>query len=135
MKQKVVNAAASVSAVCHEWKDGVPMDLSATIYFDGPGAVALEDGPHCSFIHGFDQYCRISARANRPGYSITRSTDDFVIPRHPASASSVQSFGGAFEDVLTCDGKGDIHYWALPTRGAHVHFLQHSYQEINMLVA
>lgn len=95
----------SVSAVCHEWKNGVPMDLSATIYFDGPGGSRARRRAtfHCSFIHGFDQYCRISSRANRPGILDHKiSMNDFVIPRHPASASfELESFGGAFEDVAS----------------------------------
>lgn len=96
----------SVAATCHEWKDGVPVDMNATIYFDGGGGGSRARRRatfHCSFIHGFDQHCRISARANRKGICDHKiSMNDFVIPRNPASASfDFETLGGAFEDIAT----------------------------------
>ena len=97
----------SVSATCHKWQDNVPVDMSVTIFFnsesEGWSISRRRSTFHCSFVHGFDQYCRISARANRKGLCDHQITmDDFVIPRNPASASlKLETFGGAFEDLAT----------------------------------
>jgi predicted dehydrogenase len=69
----------SVSAVCRKWSvDGkVPLDLSATLYFDADRERVCEFS--CSFVTAFCQSFRITTRSTLADKVIT--CDDFVIPR------------------------------------------------------
>jgi predicted dehydrogenase len=100
---------SSVKATCEKWQDGVPLDLTATVYLEDGDADPSESTAtkratfNCSFNHTFDQRCTISARANRKGILDHKITmDDFVIPRNPASQTfQMESFNGALEDNAT----------------------------------